>query len=1078
MNKKNKVFITASFIAFGLFTLGVSMIKTEPKTASALTYTTPKYLTHGSTNNGSETTSGCPDNFKIYMYGNTTSGEGTIYQNELTNWSYYYIYVDAIHVSDHRSFSLYKNGLHLMSQTMSGSSDEILYEGNLADGEYELEYTCRYAKNIFYDYTYYTYTYRFEVDKTAPKYTLMAGGEKIKDGSYTNKQIVYTATDANFACIRYKKPNATSYAYLSSSSSYTIPTTADNGWWYIYATDAMNQSNTAVSVYLDTIAPVGKVATVNGASVSNGGYTNREIKYWATDEGSGISYYEYKKPGATGWEKYKTGTAISGTGWHTFRACDSAGNYSEEYKVYYDAVQPFYSLYHESTYFGSGSYTNAEYVIYSAGDSASGLSNCWVKLPDVSYYSNYVSGTRVETEGLYYFYATDRSGNITPSISITIDKTKPTGTLYTGDAEVKSGTITNAENVRFIPYDAIGLSQTYVKKPDSNAYESYESGMEFTQEGTYEFYSVDKAMNVSETYTVTLDRQIPKAQLYVDEKPFDNNGYTNGAHIKFECTESCFVQLPNSDTFTPYISGVEYYKPGKYVFYGESPAGNSTGYYTIIIDRTEKTVEELNVVNGITDGNVVIDWTDGDKDVYAPIKSVSVNGKAYTKGQTIYTIDTGMYEVNVVDEAGNTWFTVFGSERVNVFTQTLQKEYYEAYNTEGTYYSFASYDSALAFAKAREKTYVRTGKWNGATWDTGMAMDAKDSVNAVNGQYFIYKKSGHSNEEVAYFTENRLNEVIEEYAKIGIHSYYYWEKEPTTVSDGENLFSYSDRKIILAPFVEFDGTISRFIDGEEYVNNTYAVNGYHALTLADDWGNTCDYELRIVRNAPVLKYAVGGSEGTENVVTFDRTYYFKDQVAVAIGDEVDEMAMFRVYDENGDLVGRFSLDEKCLISQNGRYTAIAINHASESETFELIISRDAPKVDMTEDVEKKQLNVRITPSVDNESHIQTLEIYKSTDGGTTWILLEEDDCGQAITTETLAYSFGTTATYKVVVSDEFRTGIDAITMEYAYELEYQPTSEPEIKKSGNSVWFALAVIGGIVVIAVVTVVILKKKELM
>lgn len=228
----------------------------------------------------------------------------------------------------------------------------------------------------------------------------------------------------------------------------------------------------------------------------------------------------------------------------------------------------------------------------------------------------------------------------------------------------------------------------------------------------------------------------------------------------------------------------------------------------------------------------------------------------------------------------------------------------------------------------------------------------------------------------------------------------------------------------------------------------------------------------------VFKYILGGNEGTENVVTFDRTYYFKDQVAVAIGDEVDEMAMFRVYDKNGDLVGRFSLEENYLITPSGRYTLIAINHAGESETFELIISRDAPKVDMTEDVEKKQLNVRITPNVDNESHIQTLEIYKSTDGGTTWVLLEKDDYGQAITTGTLAYSFGTTATYKVVVSDEFRTGIDAITMEYAYELEYQPTSEPEIKKSGTGVWVALAVIGGIVVIAVVTVIILKKKEMM
>ena len=68
---------------------------------------------------------------------------------------------------------------------------------------------------------------------------------------------------------------------------------------------------------------------------------------------------------------------------------------------------------------------------------------------------------------------------------------------------------------------------------------------------------------------VTLDRQIPVAQLYVDGEPFDNNGYTNGAHIKFECDETCYVKLPDSDIFSPYISGVEYYKAGNDFWLGK-----------------------------------------------------------------------------------------------------------------------------------------------------------------------------------------------------------------------------------------------------------------------------------------------------------------------------------------------------------------------------------------------------------------------------------------------------------------------------------------------------------------------------
>ena len=46
-----------------------------------------------------------------------------------------------------------------------------------------------------------------------------------------------------------------------------------------------------------------------------------------------------------------------------------------------------------------------------------------------------------------------------------------------------------------------------------------------------------------------------------------------------------------------------------------------------------------------------------------------------------------------------------------------------------------------------------------------IAMDEKDSANATNGTYFIYKKSGSPTERVAYFTTERLNEVISEYVE-------------------------------------------------------------------------------------------------------------------------------------------------------------------------------------------------------------------------------------------------------------------------------------------------------------------------
>ena len=1026
---KTRIFASALLVLTLMFTIFVGFGTME---ASAATVTTPVRTTYGNYTYDGSTYSGYPSSyFKVTMHGASTSGTNTMYNDELTSWTWYYIKVVDVDIRKHVSFKLYRNNSLYSSKTLEDSGDLTLYSGSLPDGEYRLEYVCNIGSWI--SNKDYTYTYRFEVDKTAPTATLKAGGSTISDGTYTNKQVVYSATDTNTVRIRVKSPSASSYA-TSYNSSYTVAATAaNNGWWYVYALDPMDNSTSAKSFYMDTVAPVGKVTNSSGSTISNGGYTNKAVKYTATDTG-GVSYLQVKKPGSSSWTSYTSGTSLSSTyGWYTFRAVDKAGNTSTEYKVYYDAGVPTGTLYGGTTSKSSGSYTNASYVKYTASDSYSGIANIYVKMPNSSYYTAYSSGTQLATQGTYYFYCVDKSGNSSSTVSITLDTSKPTGTLYGGTSVISSGGSTNASYIKFVPSDNIGLSTTYVKKPGESSYSVYTSGTQFTAEGTYSFYSTDLAGNTSSTYTITLDRQIPTAQLYVDGKPIDNNSYTNGEHISFVCDENLFVKLPDSDTFVEYLSGAEYYKPGRYVFYGVSDAGNSTGYFTLTIDRTIKTVDISNVTDGKTNGDVVITWTDGDATLYAPIKSVTINGKTYTKGSTVYTIDTGVYKVLVTDYAGNTWTTEFSSAKKNILTDTLQKEYYEIYDADGEYFAFSSYENALAFATARENGYVRKGEWKSESWDAGIAMDAIDAANAVNGEYFIYKKSGNPDEWVAYFTEDRLNEVIAEYAKVGIESYYYWEKAPATIADGENLFTYSDSKNILANSVTLGDNIGASIDGEIIVNTVIETEGNHLLIVSDDWGNTCEYNLTIVRETPDIHYVVG--EGSENTVTFDRVYYFKDQVTVSISDGFDEMAMFSVYDENGDLLGNFSIGEIFTLTESGTYTVVSVNHAGESEEFNLIISRNAPKVEITENAETKQLTIEIVKSVDDESHIQTLEIYKSTDGGETWVLVEKDDYGTVVSLETLTYKFRTTGLYKATITDEFRTGIDAVTAQHDYVQE-------------------------------------------
>lgn len=1095
-----------------------TLIAVLPMSASAATNRAGVYTISGTYNIGDGSKSGYLSDFRItiatqYFTDDSATVAQTKYNDHTFPWTYFSFYIYATDIDSHTSFKLTRNGSTYVNKSLSGDGNGYLYQGSLPDGDYVLTYVGTYWQNAFSKKTY-TFTYRFTVDTTAPSVSLKAGGSTISSGSYTNKAITFTASDSYSSNrVYYRSPSSSSYTYTTGSKSVSA-TSSNNGWWYFYGSDTY-QSTSTYSVYLDTVAPVGKITNSSGTTLSSGSYTNKPVKYTATDTG-GINYLQVQMPGSSSWTSYSSGTALSSaTGWYYFRAVDKAGNTSSTSSVYYDPTIPTGTLYGgtstkssgsytnasyvkyvpsdshsgianiyvkkpgsssyvaytsgtqltaEGTYYfyctdragnssstvnitldktnptgtlyggtatkSSGSYTNASYVKYTTSDSLSGIANIYVKMPGSSYYTAYSSGTQLATEGTYSFYCVDKAGNQSSTVTITLDKTKPVGTLYAGSSTITSGSRTNASSIKFTATDAIGLNTIYVKKPGATSYAAYTSGTTLTAEGTYSFYATDKAGNQSDTYTITVDRQIPTAQLYVDGKAVSSGTYTKGDYIKFVCGETCYVKEPGATSFKAYTSGAELNKPGKYVFYAKDAAGNSTSEYTVIIDRTIKQVNVSNVTNGKTNGDAVIFWTNGDVNTYAPIKSVTVNGKSVSNGTTVHTIDTGKYLVKVVDAAGNEWQTEFTSTKKNVLTDTLVKEYFEATDINGDIFSFSTYEKALEFATARENAKVKTAEWNNSTWDTGIPMDTADAANAKNGTYFVYFKSGNPDELVAYFTTERLNEVIAEYAKDGIKDYFYWEKTPATAGPNENLYSYSANRNILAKEVLLGENIGITVDGEAFVGSVYATEGKHMMVVSDSYGNSCEYNLTVIRTLPDIFYAIG--EGDKVKVDLERTYYFKDGISISITDTLDEMAMFNVYDENGELIGSYSLGDVCTLTESGTYTAQAVNHMGESETFKLVISRNAPTVDMKADEEEKQLVITVNKSVDGESHLQTLELYKSTDGGNTWNLLETDDYGTAVELNTLVYKFRTSGMYKVVVTDEFRTGMDAISKQISY----------------------------------------------
>ena len=773
-NSKRKILLLALSLVMVL-----GMLIAIPITSSAATNRAGSYYLYGTYDIGDGSKSGYLSEFKIqistqYFTDDSGTNGTTKYQDATFPWTYFNFYIVATDIDEHVSFKLTRNGSTYTSKSLSGSGSGYLYQGSLSDGDYVLTYVGTYWSGIFSKKTY-TFTYRFTVDTTAPSVSLKAGGSTISSGSYTNKAITFTASDTySTSRVYYMSPSASSYSYTTGSKSVSA-TSSNNGWWYFYGSDTY-QSTSTYKVYLDTVAPVGTIKNSSGTTLASGSYTNKPVKYTATDTG-GINYLQVQTPGSSSWTTYSSGTALSSaTGWYYFRAVDKAGNISSTSSVYYDATAPSGTLYGgttskssgsytnadyikyvpsdsnsgissiyvkkpgsssyvaytsgtqltaEGTYYfyctdksgntsstvnitldktvptgtlyggtstkSSGSYTNASYVKYTASDSVSGVNAIYVKMPGSSYYTSYSSGTQLATEGTYYFYCVDKAGNQSSTVSITLDNTKPTGVLYAGSSTTTSGSNTNASSIKFVPSDNIGLGTTYVKKPGATSYAAYTSGTTLTAEGTYSFYTVDLAGNQSSTYTITINRQIPNAQLWADDQGVSSGTYTNADYISFQCDETCYVKMPGATSFVDYVSGTEFNKVGKYVFYGKDSAGNSTGEYTIIIDRTSKQVSTSNVTSGKTNGDVVISWTNGDANTNAPIKTVTVNGKAVSNGTTIHTIDTGKYIVKVVDMAGNEWQTEFVSTKKNILTDTLVKEYFEAIDINGDPFAFKSH---------------------------------------------------------------------------------------------------------------------------------------------------------------------------------------------------------------------------------------------------------------------------------------------------------------------------------------------------------------------------------------------------
>ena len=375
------------------------------------------------------------------------------------------------------------------------------------NGRYTFYAVDKAGNQSSYYYVYY--------DNVVPTGTIKGTSGTLSSGSYTNKAFSYSATDSGSGInyLQYKKPGSSTWTSYTSGT--TIPATSTNGWYYFRAYDNAGNVSAESSVCLDTAVPTGTVyketTSVSSGSSVKGAY----IKFIATDSLSGVANCYVKAPGETSYKSYTSNSPLTTEGVYQFYIVDRAGNQSSTYSIALDNTAPTGMVYGGTTEKPSGSIVNSSYIKFIGSDNASGVSAMYVKKPGSSSFISYTSGTQFTADGKYEFYCVDGASNQSQTYNITLDRTKPVGTVYGGTQSMSSGAKTGAAYVKYTATDALsGVSKCYVKKPGSNVFTAYTAGEQLAGDGTYEFYSVDVVGNESEHMTIMLDNTKPVGQIY------------------------------------------------------------------------------------------------------------------------------------------------------------------------------------------------------------------------------------------------------------------------------------------------------------------------------------------------------------------------------------------------------------------------------------------------------------------------------------------------------------------------------------------------------------------------------------
>ncbi|MBD5100732.1 MAG: hypothetical protein HDT29_05670 [Clostridiales bacterium] len=573
---------------------------------------------------------------------------------------------------------------------------------------------------------------------------------------------------------------------------YTIKITRQYLWTYNYVDDFFvyeydyHEATSSItgSLVISNSAPTLSISDTSGNKVTSGISTNQRVTFTAA--GEFFSRLYYKTPTSTSYVSTTNKTYQIGTtnGWYYVYAEDIFGKQSETMSVFYDGTSPVGTLYANGTTVANGSYINSTFY-FIANDTGSGIDSVYYKSPISGIYAPYSSGSIIPVnagDGWYYFYATDKVGNRSETISVFLETQPPVVEIY------KNGT------------------KTYSKAFSTSA-----------------SFDTDLYLNVNDTLKVVCNTS--SGRVTSDHSLNSNMTITNsqnaGNHV---ITVTSATGITGGFTYhvvkqkpTISIDGVSY------------PSGTTLYFNT---DKTVNFADDTTIVNSADTGATIRTGSNSEFISYASGRSKKLS--TATNTQTVYNLtlnDRAGNESNftvVIDKlAPQGYWQANGKELVNggYTQQPLTFKFTEA-GVTGTYSfnggEYKSFTSGQTFTADGTYTVILTDLANNRSTYTAHI----DTV-APTGQLYANYAPVHSDSITngrVYFTWDGADNT----ATVNGQAY---EKNTVLTENGIYTFVLTDLAKNSTTYVIEIDTVAPTYNADKLIGSKLFISKWHSVTF-------------------------------------------------------------------------------------------------------------------------------------------------------------------------------------------------------------------------------------------------------